>query len=119
LIDGEIDEHGWREDFEKGAEMVRKLSALKEKDKKYSNNALFRGLRVAFFGYGAPPGATNDLLTPEGYYLRILNKKPKDLRPMAAVWTVLVCGRVCQVFPENRLILLEVNEEDWIILDTK
>jgi hypothetical protein len=73
---------------------------------------------VALSGVGAPPGASNDLLTAEGFYLRILTKKPKDLRPRAAAWRVLVCGKVVQVLPQNKIIVIEVRTSDWIVLET-
>ena len=67
---------------------------------------------------GAPPGATNDILTTDGYYLRIVTKGGKDLRPKSVWWEALVCGKVLQVLPENKIIVLEVAEKDWIVGDT-
>jgi hypothetical protein len=30
----------------------------------------------------------------------------------------MVCGEILQVLPENKLIVLEVDEKDWFILET-
>jgi len=64
------------------------------------------------------PGATHDVLTPDGFYLRILNKESQDLRPTSVWWTVLCRGEVLQVLPEHKLIVIEVSTKDWIVLDT-
>jgi hypothetical protein len=73
---------------------------------------------VAFVGGGAPPGGTNDLITEGGFYLRVVNKQGKDLRPHSVWWEVMVCGEILQVLPENKLIVLEVDEKDWVVLQT-
>jgi len=113
-----VEKHGWSADFKCGADMLRVLSALSAVEKRKLDGSAFRGKRVAFCGAGAPPGATNDLVTREGFYLRILNEQSKDLRPTAAAWTVLVCGKVLQVLPENNIIVIEVSAKDWIVLET-
>jgi hypothetical protein len=53
---------------------------------------------------------SNDLITEGGFYLRVVNKNGKDLRPMAIWWEAFICGEV--------IIVIEVNEKDWIVLDT-
>jgi hypothetical protein len=113
-----VEEHGWSDDFKRGEDIVRSLSTLSAEQKSNFDVAAFRGMHVAFGGVGAPPGATNDILTPDGFYLRIVNKQSKDLRPTSAWWTVLCHGEVLQVLPENKIIVIEVHPSDWIVLDT-
>jgi hypothetical protein len=110
--------HGWLKNYRRGIEIVQKLSALSPEQRKNFDASTYRYERVAFVGGGAPPGVTNDVLTPEGYYLRVVTKSGKDLRPQNVWWEVLVCGKVLQVLPENKIIVLEVDEEDWIVGDT-
>jgi hypothetical protein len=110
---------GWKEEFNMGNDIIRNLSTLGDEQKKQFNVRSFRGRRAAFCGSGAPPGATNDLMTSEGFYLRIISRESRDLRPTAAAWNVIICGNVMQVFPENKIIVIEVRSTDWIVLDTK
>ena len=116
---GVVKEHGWSDDFKRGGEMQCFLSTLSTGKKKKFDDTAFQGQNVAFFGYGAPPGASNDLLTAEGFYLRILNKDSKDFRPRAVAWSALVRGKVCNVLPENNIIIIHVGEKDWILLDVE
>ncbi|MFO0808266.1 MAG: hypothetical protein U0746_06560 [Gemmataceae bacterium] len=58
-------------------------------------------------------------MTPDGFYLRIVTKDATDLRPIAVRWSVLLCGEVQQVLPENKIIVVEVNPSDWFVLDTR
>jgi len=78
----------------------------------------YRGEKVAFVGSTAPPGGTNDLVTDDGYYLRLVTPTGKDLRPQATLWEVMVCGKILQVLPENKIIVIEVTEKDWKVLAT-
>jgi hypothetical protein len=80
--------------------------------------AAHRGAKVAFAGAGAPPGGTNDVVTGEGFYIRVVNRDGKDLRPSAALWEVLVCGEVTQVLAENKIIVLCLDEKGWLVLRT-
>jgi hypothetical protein len=112
------EQHGWLRNYERGVEILRSLSALDRESAKRIEISAYRGERVAFAGGAAPPGGTNDLVTEGGFYLRVVNKGGKDLRPLAVSWEVLVFGEVLQVLPQNRIIVIEVNDEDWIILQT-
>ena len=47
-----------------------------------------------------------------------MNKAGKDLRPPAMWWEVLVYGEVWQVYPENKIIVLNVDEKDWFLLQS-
>jgi hypothetical protein len=113
-----VEQHGWSDDFRRGEDLLRLLSTLSTEKKTTFDISAFRGLHVAFYGAGAPPGATHDILTPDGFYLRILNKESQDLRPTSVWWTVLCRGEVLQVLPEHKLIVIEVSTKDWIVLDT-
>jgi hypothetical protein len=114
-----VDALGWKDEFKKGREIMRVLANLRAEKNKTDDVTAFRGTRVAFFGAAAPPGATTDLITEEGFYLRILIKHSKDLRPQATSWTVLVCGNVSQVLSQNRTIVIDAKEKDWVVLDTE
>src|SRR5262249_17835026 len=85
-------EQGWLQYYKRGGAILKKLSSLGPEDQKKLSSGAYRGERVAFVGGGAPPGGTNDLITGEGFYLRIVNKEGKDLRPHAVWWEILVCG---------------------------
>jgi len=118
--DEKLAEHqGWLENYNRGRAIVKELSVSRSEDpKKKTDIAAYRGERVAFVGAVAPSGGTNDLITEEGFYLRLVNKEGKDLRPHSCWWEVLVCGEIWQVLPENKIIVIEVAEKDWIILQT-
>ena len=113
-----LESHGWLENYKRGAKILQELSALDPNGREKLGIAAYRRERVAFVGGGAPPGGTNDVITESGFYLRVVNKKGVDLRPQSTLWEVLVCGEIWQVLPENRIIVLEVDEKDWIVLQT-
>jgi hypothetical protein len=94
------------------------ISVSADKDPKKIDIAAYRGVRVAFVGAGAAPGASNDLVIGGQCYLRVVNKEGKDLRPRSLWWEVLVQGVVMQVIPENRIVVIDVSEKDWIVLET-
>jgi hypothetical protein len=112
---------GWREEYNKGKQLIRELKSLStEQIKEYGVKA-HRDEKLSFVGSGAPPGGTNDLILEGGYYLRVVNpegEEAKDLRPHAAMWEVMLRGTVLQVLPENKIIVLEVGEKDWEVLET-
>jgi hypothetical protein len=109
---------GWKANFLRGDEILNALSTLDAGQRKELDVAAYRGERVAFAGRGAPPGGTNDLYTRGGYYLRVVNKEGRDLRPQAAWWEVMTCGEIWQVLPENKIIVIEVAEADWHVIQT-
>jgi len=116
----ETPEHypGMRDELKRGREIIRELSALPpEQTEKYDVTA-FRDAVVTFIGGTAPPAATNDLLIEGGYYLRVVNPRQKDLRPHAVAWEVVVKGKIMQVLPKHKIIVLEVQEKDWFVLQT-
>lgn len=113
-----VKKKGWTENYKRGQEILHELSALGPKEKRKLPPTSYRDERVAFVGDAAPPGGTNDLVTDRGFYLRVVNKDGKDLRPHGITWIVVVCGKVWQVFPENKIIVIEVEEEDWEVLMT-
>ena len=105
----------WSDDYALGQEIADRLSNASINPADSVDITAYRGQHIARGGSGAPPGATNDLISTYGIYIRIVNPDRKDLRPHAATWTVLVHGKILQVL--HRMIILEVSEEDWIILE--
>jgi len=108
-----------RERLKRGQEIVGKLSALSSKQIDAFDVTSFRDEIVEFVGVGAPPGATNDLLIQGEYYLRVVNPQNKDLRPHSVGWEVHVRGKILHVLPKHRIILLQVQEKDWNVLQTQ
>ena len=108
--------YGWKAELERGHEIVKSLSALGVKLKNLEFTG-YRDERVAFIG-GGTPGGMNDLLIEGGFYLRVVNPRGKDLRPEAVWWNAIVCGSIIQVFPENKIIVIRVDEKNWKTLDT-
>jgi len=104
--------------YKLGSTLIQELSALDSEGRKNLDIAAYRQEKVAFFGVGAPPGGSNDLITESGCYLRVISKEGKDFRPTAAWWEVLVIGEIQQVLPENKIIVIEVKEGDWILVQT-
>lgn len=111
-------ELGWLSDLRRGAAVVAKLSDVKQNDSGKVNVSAYRGSTVALVGSCAPPGATNDLITEDGFYLRIVTVKTRDLRPHATWWKVMVRGRIMEVLPRNRIVVIELDGDGWFILET-
>jgi hypothetical protein len=109
---------GWEDDLNRGQKMINVLSGLRPQALAKVEVSAYRGERVAFDGVAAPPGASNDLITANGFYLRVINRARKDLRPQSVAWEVMVRGKILQVLPESRIIVIEVNESDWRIIQT-
>ncbi len=108
---------GWQTEYLRGAEILNNLTSA-SKDKKILAVDAFRGETVAIMGAGAPPGGSNDLLTSDGYYLRVVTPGGEDLRPQSVWWEVLVRGVIQQVLLENKIIVIEVEKEGWQIIQT-
>ena len=113
-----VDEKRWQQGLQRGGEILHEISALTPEASKEFKVLAYRGESVAFRAVGAPPGSTNDLSTKDGFYLRVVTRHGKDLRPQAVWWEVLVFGKIQQVLPQNKIIVLEVNEEDWKVWQT-
>lgn len=109
---------GWKTNLERGGEILKVLTALSAGEAKRLNIAAYGDERVAFSGGTAPPGGTNDLVTEKGYYLRVVNPAGKDLRPHAVWWPVIVCGKIQRVLLQNKIIVIEVDEKDWKVIET-
>jgi hypothetical protein len=109
---------GWLTNFDRGEAILHEIASTTDKEKMFDVTA-HRGERVAFSGATAPPGATNDLLADSGFYLRVINRDGKDRRPKNVMWCeVMICGKILQVFPKNKIIVIEVEEKDWKVLQT-
>jgi hypothetical protein len=104
---------GWSFNLKRGHEIIQELEAFSPKELATVRLSAYRGERVAFWG-GPASEYPNDLITEGGYYLRIIVLGNKDLTPCKAIWwEVIVCGKIVQVRPQNKIIVIEVNEEDW------
>ena len=110
--------YGWSTNLSRGKEIVQELAALSPEGLEKVDITAYRGERVAFVGGGAPPGGSNDLVTEHGFYLRVVNKSGKDLRPHSVWWEVMICGKILQVLPKNKIIVIELDEKDWKIIQT-
>ena len=107
----------WTKSFNNGRRILKEISDNNQAKKKI-DIAAFRGEKVSFVGGGAPPGATNDLLIEQGYYVRIITPDGKDLRPNSVWWEVLIQGEILQVYPEHKIIVLKIVPEDWKVIQT-
>lgn len=108
----------WFPYLNRGREIANEIARLTPEKLPEVKVSAYRGERVAFMGVTALPGASNDLLTKDGLYLRVVNPAGKDLRPRSLWWEVMVCGKILQVLPRNKVIVIEVKEEDWQIVQT-
>jgi hypothetical protein len=109
---------GWLENLKRGQGILDMLAALNTKDLARVEVAAYRGERVAFVGGALPRGRTNDLLTGNGIRLRVVTSAGKDLRPHAVWWEVMVYGTILQVIPENKTIVIKVEEGGWRVMQT-
>jgi hypothetical protein len=110
--------HGWLAYLKRGHEIIHELTALSPKKLADLKISAYRGEQVAFLGSTAPSGGTNDLVTESGFYLRVVNPAGKDLRPQAVGWMAMVFGKIEQVLPQNKIIVIEVDENDWVVGET-
>jgi hypothetical protein len=110
--------HGWNAEFKRGEEIVQALRSLDAEQRATFDTTTYRDEEVAFIGVAAPPGGTNDLLTMGGFYLRVVNKEGKDLRPHAVWWEVMIRGTIMEVLPQQQTIVIEVAQKDWHIIQT-
>ena len=105
---------GWLTNYTRGQEIVRELSTLSpERARQLKFNA-YRGEDVAFMTADALPGI-GDRMTTNGFYLRLIYQKGKEPGPRPYVWsTSMVRGTILQVLPENKIIVIRVDEEHVI-----
>ena len=111
-----VEKQGWTKNYMRGTEILRELAELSSESRNKLDIAAYCGEQVAFVGSGGVCG--NDLITEGGFYLRVVNKAGKDLRPQSVLWEVLIRGEIQRVRHENKLIVLEVDEKDWLVLQT-
>jgi hypothetical protein len=105
-------------EMKRGREILRKIASLNKKAIARFNPTNYQNEIVSFTGISTPPEACHDLLIENGFYLRIVNPEHKDLRPQAIRWEVWVRGKVLNVLPENKIIVLQVEEKDWHVQHT-
>lgn len=105
---------GWLTNYTRGREIIRELSALTpEQGRKLKVNT-YRGEKVAFVGVDAPPGV-GDRHTENGFYLRLFYRKGKELPRRSYIWSEsMLRGTILQVLPANKIIVIEVDEEQII-----
>lgn len=109
---------GWQEEFDRGQNIIKEITTRKAEGGGFAI-AAFRGETISLIGGIASPGATNDLVLENGFYLRVLVSGRKDLRPKkAAWWVVCLRGKILQVIPDNQIIVLEISEDDWKLIET-
>ena len=105
---------GWLTNYTRGREIIRELSRVSPERREKPWTDKYRGETVAFAGATAPPG-TEDLLTEGGFYLRVLYPKGKEPGPRGYIWhEIMVRGTILRVYPANSLIVIEVDEEQFI-----
>jgi hypothetical protein len=126
--------HNWTEfdaAAKRGEEICRRIAAMtREEIKSYENPDY--GSTVAFYCWparcedisGAVRCACNDGVTGktnfgesmEGFYIRVVTKSGKSLTPRhCAGWEFYVRGKIINVYPSNRVIVLLVRDEDYWI----
>ena len=113
------EQKGWLDDYKKGRDILLKLTCLSSEEQASLDITAYRESQIAIVAASAPPGATNDLVTKSGFYLRVVNPEGKDLRAPHCAWEeVLVRGTVLQVLPRNKIIVIRVLEKDWVVMQT-
>jgi hypothetical protein len=109
---------GWLDQYQNGMRILDALAALSPEEAKKLPIDAYRNQQIALPGGAASPGATNDLMTGHGYYVRVVNPEQKDLRPQAVTWGVFIMGKILQVLPENKILVIEVSEENYQVMST-
>jgi hypothetical protein len=71
-----------------------------------------------FYGSGAPPGDTADLIIEEGVKVLVTTKPTKDVRPHSVMWMATVRGVVTAISGSQKTIAIRVVPEDWKVLET-
>ena len=105
---------GWLTNYMRGQEIVRKLSALSPEQARRLKFDAYRGEIVAFMTGDALPGV-GDKMTTRGFYLRLFYQKGKEPGPSHYLLPEsMVRGTILQVLPENKIIVIEVDEEHVI-----
>lgn len=106
---------GWLTNYTRGREIIRELSALSPEQGHKLKFSAYRGEKVAFVGVDAPPGV-GDRYTESGFYLRVVYRKGKEppQHPPYKWSEMLLRGTILQVLPENKIIVIEVDEEQII-----
>jgi hypothetical protein len=109
---------GWGSNLKRGREIIRKLASLTPRELAQLDKAIYQGERVAFYGGPiATTAYTGDVGTEGGFYLRVVTPAGKSIiDPGSVLWDALVYGKILQVFPRNRIIVIEVNEADFRVL---
>ena len=65
---------------------------------------------------GGSRGATADIITYGGTYIRVICRGGYDPRPKSTTFCALVTGRIVTVYPKHRVVVLEVKESDYLVL---
>ena len=105
---------GWLTNFTRGREIIRELSALTPEQGRKLKVGLYRQEEVALVGVDAPPGV-GDRQAESGFYLRIVYRNGKKPPPRSYIWSEsMVRGRILQVLPANKIIVIEADEEQII-----
>jgi len=113
----------WSPAEKRGQEILSKLASLTPKQIRNFDVTTFRDETVVFYGWPAMPGACNDVETGKtaagnsisGFYIRVVNPSGKDLRGPSASWEVYIRGKILQVYPANKVIVLQIKDDDYCI----
>lgn len=109
---------GWFPEWERGQKIMSDVAHLSPNQLRDPDNLAYRDMVIAVEGSVVPPGGTNDLVTENGFYVRVVSPKGEDLRPNSVWWTAMIRGRVLQVLPLNKVIVIEIKENGWRTLET-
>jgi hypothetical protein len=105
---------GWLTNYTRGLEIIRQVAALSPEQQEKLKGHVYRGEKVAFAGVGGP-AASEDLMTEKHFYIRVVYPEGKKPPPRTTKWwESLVRGTITGVLPENRIIILEFDEEQPI-----
>jgi hypothetical protein len=113
--DSVAEARGWGANLRRGREIIRELTASSPERLDKVPFSAYRGERVALVGRAVLTtlAHASDFGTEGGFYVRVVNLECKDLRPHGIMWEVMVCGKILQVLPKNKIIVIEVDEKDW------
>ena len=108
----------WKVPLQRGEEIFREISSLAPEEIKKLKFGIYRDEVVAFRGGNFC--YIDDLLIGNGFYIRVVHTPQKNFRPNHCMWyEVLARGKILQVYPENKIIVLEVSEDNWSLINIR
>lgn len=110
-VEASIEASGLKNEWKVGQGIEKEVFVANRTHKKVT---LLGEGRVAFCG--GSRGATADIITYGGTYIRVVCRGGYDPRPKSTTFCALVVGRIVAVYPKHRLVVLEVKESDYNVL---